>query len=124
MLKSTIFKWIVVAHFFLFFAIGITPAGEQNQSRDKSFCLHHKDTDRVKAGCRKTLGKHDVFHGYECKDELIPFDSINEWEVIDGNDPRCKPKTEKGSDVIKIPKTKRKSFHFFPGCAHRTSEKG
>ncbi|MCP4349217.1 MAG: hypothetical protein GY795_27370 [Desulfobacterales bacterium] len=124
MLKSTIFKWIVVAQFFLFFAIGIAPAGDQNQSQDESFCLRHKATDRIKTECTEIKGKDDAFPGYKCKDEIIPFKSKDEWEVIDGNDPRCKPETEKGPDVPKTGETKRKSFHLFPGCAHRTSEKG
>ncbi|MDM8524656.1 hypothetical protein QUF80_14905 [Desulfococcaceae bacterium HSG8] len=92
-------------------------------------CFRDKATDRVKRGCHRIMGKHDAFPRYECPDENekpVSFDPGDRWEVIDGNDPLCKPRS-RGSledDELRGDDESEKKVPIFPGCAPRVPEGG
>jgi hypothetical protein len=126
MLKSNTFKRLFIAASFLFAVICAAAADSQNLSPGfEPVCFRHKERDTINTGCYKIQGKNEAFPHYECPDKsgtLTPFDPKNEWEVIDGNDSRCKPNTEtlKKKDVIKSGESEsEKEIHLFPGCASK-----
>lgn len=72
-------------------------------------------------------GKHDAIPRIECPDtsgKLMPFDPGNEWELMDANDPECKPDPNNRPPVPRgdsPPTSKRiKQYHILLGYRTKT----
>ena len=69
---------------------------------ERPVCFWHSTTDTVKTDCRESKGKHDSFAVYRCFDDgagkYVSFDPGEEWEMIKGDHPDCRPEPGKCED--------------------------
>ncbi len=69
---------------------------------ERSVCFRHRITDTIKTDCRESKGKHDSSFVYRCFDdetgEYVSFDLGEEWEIIDGDHPDCRPEIKERED--------------------------